>query len=382
MAYKIVYPYMGSDYGGSYRSGILLAKDLPDVFEPTVIFPKEGKASEIAQDYGVNYSIIDLGDGDLTSLKEAGKKDIVRQIREGFSQLPNVNHLREYLNENDVDLVHTNDSRTTLIWGLAASLSQKPCVWHVRRENSSKIWDSLRLLLSDHAICVSESTADSFGPFPQLTPHSVVYNGLDFERFNNNNDSLGDIINSKDDEKVIAYIGYLVDRKRPLLFAKSAVNVLTNDCSTHAVMIGSDEDNYYDKITELVGDCGVGDNFHMLGFREDVGKLLDDIDLLVMTSKIDGEAFPRVVIEAMASQTPVIATNSAGVSEAIVDNKTGCVLPHDISPQELSHEITKLLNNEERLEMYARNSASRAKKHFSSRNVSDQVSDIYLNILE
>ncbi len=373
---------MGSDYGGSYRSGILLAKDLPDEFEPTIIFPKEGKASDIAQDYSINYSIIDIGNEDLTSLEEAGTKDMIRQIREGFSQLPNVNNIYKYLNENDFDLIHTNDSRTTLMWGLAASLSQKPCVWHVRRENSSKIWDTLRLFLSDHAICVSESTADSFGPFPQLTPYSVIYNGVDFERFEHKNSKLRSIINSKDNEKIIAYIGYLVDRKRPLLFAKSAIDVLANDDSTHAVMIGSDEDNYYKEILELVDDCGVRDNFHLLGFREDVGELLEDIDLLVMTSKIDGEAFPRVVIEAMASQTPVIATNSAGVSEAIVDNKTGCVLPHDISPQELSYEITDLLNDKERLEMYAQNSVNRAKRHFSSQNVADQVSDIYLHILE
>lgn len=382
MGYKIALPYLGSDYGGSYRSGILLARDLPSQFDPVLIFPHEGRASDIADGYGVEYEILNIEKRKLDSLQDAGKKSTPHQLIKGLKFSPILYKYKKHIDSNSYDLIHTNDSRTTLVWGAAARISRTPVVWHVRRENSSLIWDTFRAILSERAICVSNSTSEAFEPLSKLVSNTTIHNGVDFERVQRDSNKLNKMIGVSDNIDIIAYIGYLSNRKRPILFGETAISVLTQRQNTHAVMIGSDKENYSDQINKLVQDQDLSSRVHLLGYRDDVGELLDSIDILVFTSKGDGEAFPRVVIEAMASGTPVISTESAGVVEAIKSGSTGETVPPNIEPADFAEKIITLLNNKCVLEKYSINSVDRAEKEFSSRIVAEKISDIYLDILE
>lgn len=378
---KIAFPFLGSDYGGSYRSAILLAKDLPEPYEPILLFPYAGIASDMAEYYGVDYDIIEMDKEETDNLRDAANMNIFTQFITGIQWLPQMNRFRKILQSRKIDIVHTHDSRSTLVWGLAANLAEIPLVWHVRRENSSAVWDFTRSILADYAVCVSKSTKDAFGPFPQLVPHEVVYNGVDFNRFDVEPGRLYDLLNIDDEANIIAYIGYLTPRKRPLLFAQAAIKVLEELPNTHAVMIGSDEGRYTDEIRKLAKDKGVHRSFHLLGYRDDVEYLLQDIDAVILSSHRHGEAFPRVVIESMASGTPVIATDSAGTSEAIIHNETGLILSENCNPTELSNRIINLLISEAQVESMGQLAKERAKNQFSNVKLAKEVAKIYDKIL-
>jgi len=54
------------------------------------------------------------------------------RVSEGASLMSYIWHLAQFIKLNDIDLVHTNSLKSDIIGGLAARLSGRPVVWHVR----------------------------------------------------------------------------------------------------------------------------------------------------------------------------------------------------------------------------------------------------------
>jgi glycosyltransferase involved in cell wall biosynthesis len=82
-----------------------------------------------------------------------------------------------------------------------------------------------------------------------------------------------------------------------------------------------------------------------LGYRTDIAELLQGFDIFVLPSTLP-DPFPTVVLEAMASAKPVIATRQGGALEMIDENKTGMFINlHDAVAA--SSVIEKLIRNKQ-----------------------------------
>jgi glycosyltransferase involved in cell wall biosynthesis len=98
---------------------------------------------------------------------------------------------------------------------------------------------------------------------------------------------------------------------------------------------------------------------------------------LVVTPSLYLDPFPTVNLEALAAQTPVIATCFGGSKEIVIDGSTGVITnPYNIESLTLS--INELLNNPERRKRYGENGRARVERLFS---LEDQV-DQYLNLFD
>lgn len=71
--------------------------------------------------------------------------------------------------------------------------------------------------------------------------------------------------------------------------------------------------------------AGLSDRVIFGGRRDDVAERLAEAQAFVLSSHWEG--FPRSILEAMRAGLPVVATDVAGVSEAVVDGRTGFVAP-------------------------------------------------------
>ena len=96
----------------------------------------------------------------------------------------------------------------------------------------------------------------------------------------------------------------------------------------HAALAGADLEQggaYRTMLERLASDLGVAGRVHFLGFRDDPGALLDQLDAFVLPSWIEG--LPVVVLEAMAHAKAVIATPVGGTAELVADGETGLLVP-------------------------------------------------------
>ena len=79
------------------------------------------------------------------------------------------------------------------------------------------------------------------------------------------------------------------------------------------------------ELARLVGELGLSERVRLLGLRDDLPELYRACDALVLSSAWEG--MPNVVLEAMASSTPVVATAVGAVPEMVAHGETGFVAP-------------------------------------------------------
>jgi glycosyltransferase involved in cell wall biosynthesis len=121
---------------------------------------------------------------------------------------------------------------------------------------------------------------------------------------------------------LIGLVGHLVEQKRP----ERALDVLAgvHACGqpAHLVIVG--DGPLRGALEQEVRSRGLEANVSMLGHRNDVERVFGGVDLVLLTSDVEG--IPGVAIEATMTGCPVVSFPLGGVSQVVVDGVTGVVL--------------------------------------------------------
>lgn len=137
-------------------------------------------------------------------------------------------------------------------------------------------------------------------------------------------------------------------------------------------------------LAQLAQDLGVG---HAIRFKEDVSdselpETYRRATIFVMPARADYhagsvEGFGIVYLEASASGLPVVAASSGGAAEAVIENKTGLLVPPD-DPVALGQALPRLLNDAEMRQRFGR-----AGRHWVESEMNwDRVGRQFLSIID
>jgi glycosyltransferase involved in cell wall biosynthesis len=142
----------------------------------------------------------------------------------------------------------------------------------------------------------------------------------------------------------------------------------------HFVLAGDGVDADNPELSRAIAAGGLTGVVHCLGPRDDAQRLMAGSDLLVLSSR-SGEAFPRVLGEAMACGLPCVATD-VGDSRAIVEDCGRIVAPQDDAA--LAKAILDMLSMPDlaRAEL-GRRARERAVALFDIRQVARDYEDLY-----
>lgn len=139
-----------------------------------------------------------------------------------------------------------------------------------------------------------------------------------------------------------------------------AARYLPPDTRLHFLLVGGGMDS--DAIRARVSAGPLADHFHLLGYRDDVLRLVAACHggVLPATKR---EGLPKTVIEAMALGLPVVVTRTGGSPELIVDGECGYVVePGD--PRALATALQRLADDPDRARQMGANAAERLATHF------------------
>ncbi len=92
------------------------------------------------------------------------------------------------------------------------------------------------------------------------------------------------------------------------------------------VVIAGREGNATELLRQAVRRLDLNGHVRLLGGRDDVSDLLCASDVLVLPSRREG--FPGVLLEAMALETPIVATDLPGVREVVGDARAARLVEH------------------------------------------------------
>ena len=162
-------------------------------------------------------------------------------------------------------------------------------------------------------------------------------------------------------------------RKRQIWLINTLKDLLKDSKNIHLLLPGKDSLN--GKCEKLVNELNLDKQVHLLGFRNDIPKLLRITNLAVTSSLHEG--LPVNVMEAIYEGIPVVATDCRGNKDLIEDGKNGFVVSINDSDM-FCQKIMKVLNmNKSELNKIKKLDKIIIEKYLL-KNVIDKIIEIYL----
>jgi glycosyltransferase involved in cell wall biosynthesis len=128
----------------------------------------------------------------------------------------------------------------------------------------------------------------------------------------------------------------------------------------------------------LAAKLQISDRVLFLGHFHDVRKVYESMDVYALSSTREG--LPNTVLEAMAMQVPIVATDVDGVSEAVTHGHEALLVPPQ-DPKRLAESIGKLLDDAKLRQQLAEKGRIRVEQEFSFARRMRHVESIYRDLL-
>lgn len=154
----------------------------------------------------------------------------------------------------------------------------------------------------------------------------VIYNGIDTKKYKKRNNSyIKSILQLQLSKKLIGTVGNFSAPKNFGMFIDVCKKIARKNPNIHFLAVGDGKNKEH--FQELSRQNGLDKKLTFLGRREDIEKILQGFDAFLLTSTREG--MPNVILEAMASEIPVIATKEDGCNEIIQDGLNGYLVDVD-----------------------------------------------------
>lgn len=228
--------------------------------------------------------------------------------------------------------------------------------------------------MSDAVTVVSENlkkeTLDHFNIKKEI---QTISNFIDMSLYQQKTDKKLRRNFAKDKEFLIVHISNFRKVKRVHDVVKIFEKV-NKELPARLLMIGDGPERV--KVEQFCRELSLEKRVKFLGKLRIIEKILVISDIFVLPSET--ESFGLVALEAMASKTAVISTNSGGISEVNIDGETG-FLSEVGDVNKMAKDTITLLKDPDLLERFKMNALDHAKS-FSLKNVLPQYNAIYQNL--
>lgn len=343
--------------GGGQWSLYYLIKHLNrEVFHPVVLCPGEGELSQKMREIGADVIILSIG-----KIRHLNPYTIKR--------------LSSIIKDKHISLVHTDSTTETFYAGIASKIMKIPLIWHIRASEGEWFLDRILSALSTKLILVADALKTRFR-WLDTVKAPTIYNGIDLEGFDAfiTHSSIREEFNIDNNAVLLGCVGRIEELKGQ----EYLIKVLRHTNNTKLILAGREDEAYLKRIKKICEELNVSDRVLFAGHRDDIPSFLKSIDILVFPTLT--EAFSRVILEAMAAAKPVIATDTGGNSEAVIDGTTGYIVPTKDTAA-LAEKIDELINNKEKRGYMGMAGRKRVEEKYDIKNIARQIEEVYLDIL-
>jgi glycosyltransferase involved in cell wall biosynthesis len=199
-----------------------------------------------------------------------------------------------------------------------------------------------------------------------------VYNGLDLSLFRRATPTAEPL-------KIIS-VGRFIEKKGFPFLIEACAQLRAKEIPFTCKIVGDGPDG--EQLAQQIRSLNLEPSVHLLGpkAQPEIIQFLARSSLFVFPAihdrSGDADNLPTVLIEAMASGLPVVASNIAGIPEIVRHGENGLLVPEKNSG-DLGIAIQKLQASPEQLQAYGMTSVSLAEKHFSLSNTVNQLAQIF-----
>jgi len=208
---------------------------------------------------------------------------------------------------------------------------------------------------------------------------TLIYNGIDIEKISRKSGltaKLKESLALPSAMPILGTVGRLAPEKQfPLLF-RALASLREQKTEFFFVIVGDGPDR--DALEALIRKMGLNGCVRFLGYRNDVHHLLEIMDVFLFSS--GGEAFSITLLEAMAKTKPIVAFDVEGVNEAVVDNRTGFLVPFG-DVEEFANKAGALLDSAPLRQQMGRAAFERVNANFNIRKTIRELEELYVRLM-
>ncbi len=305
------------------------------------------------------------------ALKQAGIKVCALSMTNDVYNLRNIFRFRRFLAHNDYDIIHTHNTACQLFVPIAKSLTRNKAKLVTTEHNTTnhrrtKWWlkplDKWMYRKYAAIVCISDLTRHNLEQYLGTDwPMHTIYNGVDTKRFAR---PVKDISGQQD------FVVTMVAAFRPQKDQDTLIRAFTHlEPNFRLQLVGGGQRG--EELKALCRELGLEDRVQFLGVRMDVPDIMEQSDVIVLSSHWEG--FGLAAVEGMASGRPMVATDGDGLRD-IVGGAGVLFQPGD--DQELASAIKRLCETPDYYRQVALACQERA-QHYDISVMADGYSNLY-----
>lgn len=317
---------------GSTVSGQIVAQGFREAgWQVDVVFGSDGPALAQYENLGCRVHVI-------PHRNWLRPEKFLRWTRRLIAEFFGANEFTKLFRQIRPDVVYLN-TLVSFSAAIAARRLRIPCVWHVR-ELFSDVGGEMGIptlfgkafvrrvirQCADHVVVISRAVRENVLGSTTSPAVSIVPNAVDDAFFTHSATPADSRTRLKLplDGPLIGVPGTLRPMKGHEFFLKAAARLAARRHECRFAITGDGERPFVQHLHETARDLGLGDRALFLGTVSDMAAFYRACDVICVPSR--AEPFGRIVIEAFAVGTPVVASAVGGIRETIADGETGLLV--------------------------------------------------------
>jgi glycosyltransferase involved in cell wall biosynthesis len=291
--------------------------------------------------------------------------------------------IKQTVKEKNIDIIYATNSRAISNATFASLGTDVKLVTYrgttggLYRHDPSSYLNALNPRVNG-VICVSQAVNNHVSKqvFSKNKKIVTIYKGHDISWYDQEPANLEEF-NTDSNNFNVAFVANVRPHKG-LIYVIKAAHELAGLKNIHILLIGNkiSQEPYMSEIKN----SGMEDRIHVTGYRKDVPQIIAACDVLVHASTRK-EGLPRVILESLASKTPVIASANESSLEIIEDGVNGYIVPLKDS-HAISEKIKTLFNSPETLKKLTNNAQDVIKSKLSHEVTAKEYIRYFESLLE
>jgi glycosyltransferase involved in cell wall biosynthesis len=305
-----------------------------------------------------------------------------------LSDLKSIWRLYKVLKREKFDIIHSHTSKAGFISAVAAKMAKVPVVLHTHHglpffEGQNRILyhtyyflEKTACMLRNHIFTQNRrDTPQCIRLIGSESGVSLEGNGVNVKFINQcaerqlecaRRDYPGQGIR-------LLLLTRLEPVKRVTDFFKTVNKLIQNGIEVSCVVAGRGK--LEQTLAKQLVKMGLEESIKLVGFSNRPQGLVQASDIVCLCSEKEG--IPRSLMEAMALQKPVVATNVTGTQELVVDGKTGFLVPLG-DTNAMADKIRSLAKNEDMRAKMGSAGLQRVYEHFDDVKIAEFLREFYL----
>lgn len=307
-----------------------------------------------------------------------------------FNDLKTLWQLYSLFRKEKPDIVHTHTAKAGFVGRTAALLAGVPVVVHTfhghvlygyfgwAKTQAFRWIERILAYFTTQVIAVSEKCRQDLLEYGIGSESKImtIPLGLELQKFADQSDDVREPIRQEygvpQDAFVFGMFARMVPIKRHEVLFYAIKKVLNHHPDAYFMMVGDGECR--EKLASLAKDLDITHRVIFCGFRRDQARMFQAVDAVVLTSRNEG--LPVVIIEALSSGKPVIATRVGGVPELIEDGVSGFIVEPE-NPQSIAEGLMKAVSDPQKTVEMGRVAQEHALKAYASTRLIRDIDQLY-----